>query len=196
MSNPDERIAQFEHMAAEDPDNAMAHFSLGSAYLGAQRHADAAASFQQCIKLNSEMSKAYQLAAAALIDSGDEDRAAEILITGYEVAARRGDMMPHWGVVRLAAYPRSPGGARGDGPERMRPATRYGRAGDWSPQPGQYREEPGARYACARESAWRRFASIDGKWERMNSASFGRPVRHSEKISSTMPAAWPTSPKP
>ncbi|MCZ6493079.1 MAG: Fe(2+)-trafficking protein [Phycisphaerales bacterium] len=101
MSNPDERIAQFEHMAAEDPDNAMAHFSLGSAYIGAQRHADAAASFQRCIELNSEMSKAYQLAAAALIDSGDEDRAAEILITGYEVAARRGDMMPKNAIAEL-----------------------------------------------------------------------------------------------
>lgn len=101
MSNLDERVAQFEHMAVEDPDNAMAHFSLGSTYLQAQRHADAAASFQRCIVLNSEMSKAYQLAAAALIDSGDEDRAAEILITGYEVAARRGDMMPKNAIAEL-----------------------------------------------------------------------------------------------
>ena len=35
MTNVDDRIAQFERMAAEDPDNDMAHFSLGNAYLQA-----------------------------------------------------------------------------------------------------------------------------------------------------------------
>ena len=43
----DQRIAQFENMAAEDEANDMAHFSLGGAYLQAGRHAEAAASLQQ-----------------------------------------------------------------------------------------------------------------------------------------------------
>jgi thioredoxin-like negative regulator of GroEL len=42
MNSLDERIAQFEKMAVEDPDNDMAHFSLGSAYLQAGRHKEAA----------------------------------------------------------------------------------------------------------------------------------------------------------
>ena len=68
----DQRIAQFENMAAEDAENDMAHFSLGSAYLQAERHAEAATSLQRCIELNPEMSKAYQLVGEALIGSGQE----------------------------------------------------------------------------------------------------------------------------
>ena len=90
----DQRIAQFENMAAEDADNDMAHFSLGGAYLQAGRHAEAAASLQRCIELNPEMSKAYQLVGEALIGSGQEDAAAEILLKGYEIAAGKGDVMP------------------------------------------------------------------------------------------------------
>ena len=101
MTNVDDRIAQFERMAAEDPDNDMAHFSLGNAYLQADRHADAAKSFERCFEINAEMSKAYQLAGSALIGSGEQDRAAEILKTGYEVAARKGDMMPKNAIAEL-----------------------------------------------------------------------------------------------
>ncbi len=90
----DQRIAQFENMAAEDAENDMAHFSLGSAYLQAGRHAEAATSLQRCIELNPEMSKAYQLVGEALIGSGQEDAAAEILLKGYEIAAGKGDVMP------------------------------------------------------------------------------------------------------
>ncbi|MEE8156012.1 MAG: tetratricopeptide repeat protein, partial [Phycisphaerales bacterium] len=73
----DQRIAQFENMAAEDADNDMAHFSLGGAYLQAGRHAEAATSLQRCLELNPEMSKAYQLAGEALIGSGQDDAAAD-----------------------------------------------------------------------------------------------------------------------
>ncbi len=90
----DQRIAQFENMAAEDADNDMAHFSLGNTYLQADRHADAAASLQRCIELNDQMSKAYQLAGQALIGAGRPDEAASILVRGYEIASGKGDMMP------------------------------------------------------------------------------------------------------
>ncbi len=94
MSTTDQRIAQFEKMAADDPDNDMAHFSLGNAYLQVDRHADAATSLQRCIELNGQMSKAFQLAGQALIACGREDEAASVLARGYEVAAGKGDMMP------------------------------------------------------------------------------------------------------
>ena len=90
----DQRIAQFENMAAEDAENDMAHFSLGGAYLHARRYAEAAASLRRCIGLNPEMSKAYQLAGEALIGAGQEDAAAEILRKGYEIAAGKGEVMP------------------------------------------------------------------------------------------------------
>jgi len=89
-----ERIERFEHMATADPDNEMAHFSLGSAYLQAGRAAEAAGSFERCIELDPDMSKAWELAGRSMIDAGWEDRAAEALDRGYRVAASKGDRMP------------------------------------------------------------------------------------------------------
>ncbi len=94
MSTPDDRIAQFENMATADPENEMAHFSLGNAYMQAERAAEAAVSFERCIELNPDMSKAYQLAGEALIKAGWSDRAVEVLNDGYVKAAERGDVMP------------------------------------------------------------------------------------------------------
>ncbi len=93
MSAPD-RIAQFEKMAAADPSNEMAHFSLGNAYLQAGRYAEAAQSLERCIAINAEMSKAYQLCGQAMIGAGWEDKAVVLLTTGFTVAAGKGDRMP------------------------------------------------------------------------------------------------------
>ncbi len=97
----EQRIAQFEKMALEDPDNDMAHFSLGGAYNQAGRFAEAAASYQRCIALNPGMSKAYQLAGAALMACGREDEAAEVLTRGYAATAERGDLMPKKAIGEL-----------------------------------------------------------------------------------------------
>ena len=80
-------------MTAADADNEMAHFSLGNAYIQAGRHADAAKSFHKVIELSPQMSKAYQLAGLALMESGKHDEAAELLIEGFTLAASRGDLM-------------------------------------------------------------------------------------------------------
>ncbi|MSR18198.1 MAG: tetratricopeptide repeat protein [Phycisphaerales bacterium] len=93
MSTP-ERIAQFEKMASADPTNEMAHFSLGNAYLQAERFAEAAAGFERCIQLNPQMSKAYQLAGQAMIGSGWVDKAVVVLEQGWRIANTRGDLMP------------------------------------------------------------------------------------------------------
>ncbi len=91
-----QRIAQFEAMVRPeaDPNNDMAWFSLAGAYAQAGRHADAAKAYLRCAELNPDMSKAYQLAGAALVADGNPERAGEVLTKGYEVAARRGDFMP------------------------------------------------------------------------------------------------------
>ena len=101
MQELKEKIERFEHMTAADPDNDMAHFSLGSAYLQAGRAAEAAKSFEQCIKLNPDMSKAYQLAGDAMIKAGWADKAVNTLNTGYEVAASKGDQMPRQAIAEL-----------------------------------------------------------------------------------------------
>lgn len=88
------RIAQFENMVQADPENDMAHFSLGSAYAQAERYAEAAESFRRCIALNGMMSKAYQLGGDALMKAGRADEAGELLTRGYVAAASRGDLLP------------------------------------------------------------------------------------------------------
>lgn len=96
-----QRIAQFEKMANDDPLNDMAHFSLGGAYAQAGRQADAAKEYLRCIEINPAMSKAFQLAGAALIAAGDKKRAGDVLTRGYKVAAERGDLMPRNAIADL-----------------------------------------------------------------------------------------------
>jgi Fe-S cluster biosynthesis and repair protein YggX len=88
-----ERIAQFENMTAADPENEMAHFSLGNAYMKAGRHAEAAGSLEKVTELNPDMSKAFQLAGESMIQAGWEDKAVSVLERGYEIAASKGDLM-------------------------------------------------------------------------------------------------------
>lgn len=96
-----ERIAQFENMAQADPDNEMAHFSLGGAYAQAGRHAEAAAAYERCTRVSPEMSKAYQLAAEQYLKAKDPDRALGMLEKGYPIAARLGDLMPRNAMAKL-----------------------------------------------------------------------------------------------
>lgn len=95
------RIAQFENMAQADPENEMAHYSLGNAYMQAGRHADAATSFLRCTELAPSMSKAFQLAGDCTIKAGDKSKAADILKRGYLIASERGDRMPQQAIAEL-----------------------------------------------------------------------------------------------
>lgn len=101
MSDLERRIAQFQNMAQADPENEMAHFSLGNAYMTAGRPADAAQAFLRCTELAPGMSRAYQLAADALLKAGQKDRAAEVALRGYTIAAERGDLLPKNGLADM-----------------------------------------------------------------------------------------------
>ncbi|MCH8147877.1 MAG: Fe(2+)-trafficking protein [Planctomycetes bacterium] len=90
----DSRIKQFEQMASADPDNELGHFSLGRAYLGAERFDDAAVSFARVVELNPKMSKAYQLLGEALDGAGKRTDAIDALTKGIGVANELGDRMP------------------------------------------------------------------------------------------------------
>ena len=90
----DERIRRFEELVRDDPENDMALFSLGGAYNQAGRYREAAGAYLRCTEANPTMSKAYQLAGAALMASDQKDKAAETLTKGYTVAAKQGDLMP------------------------------------------------------------------------------------------------------
>lgn len=95
-----ERIAQWEKMTAEAPDD-MAWFSLGNAYKDAERFEDAARAYGEAIKCNPTMSRAYQLQGQALIQQGKNDEAKTLLTDGYAIAAGRGDVMPQKAIGAL-----------------------------------------------------------------------------------------------
>ncbi|MEO1128533.1 MAG: Fe(2+)-trafficking protein [Planctomycetota bacterium] len=97
----DQRIAQFENMANADPDNEMAHFSLGGAYAQAGRHQDAADAYQRALQVQPDLSKAYQLAAEQLEKAGDAAGAADLASRGYVVAAENGDLMPKKAIAEM-----------------------------------------------------------------------------------------------
>ena len=92
-TNLNERIAQWEKMTREAPDD-MSWFSLGSAYREAGRLEEADKALAKAIELNDGMSRAYQIRAQTLIQLGHHDEAAEVLTAGYVKAAARGDVMP------------------------------------------------------------------------------------------------------
>jgi Fe-S cluster biosynthesis and repair protein YggX len=88
------RIEQFRKMANDDPKNEVAHFSLGREYLAAGDYDAALASLDRCLALNSNISKAYQLQAQALLHQGHNDAAIAKLTEGVKRADSRGEMMP------------------------------------------------------------------------------------------------------
>lgn len=96
----EERIAQWEQMAREAPDD-MAFFSLGNAYKDAERLEDAQSAFAKAIEMNPGMSRAYQLRGQVLIKMGRDGEAGPVLTEGYKVAAERGDVMPQKAIGSL-----------------------------------------------------------------------------------------------
>ncbi|MBI1375591.1 MAG: tetratricopeptide repeat protein [Phycisphaera sp.] len=89
-----QRIAQWEKMTQDDPDNAMGWFSLGGAYKEGERPEEAARCFRKAIELDEGLSRAYQLLGGLLIKQDAAEQAAEVLTKGYTIAAERGDVMP------------------------------------------------------------------------------------------------------
>lgn len=79
MNETQQRIAQFQKMASDDPNNELGHFSLGRALLDAGRPDDAVASFQRVIDLRPTMSKAYQLLGEAYEKIGRRDAAVDVM---------------------------------------------------------------------------------------------------------------------
>lgn len=93
MANED-RIAKLRSLAESDPNDELAHFSLGSALLEAGQNAEAGPCLQRVLALNSQNSKAYQLLGEAQKGTGHLDLAIQTLTNGYRVAHRRGDLQP------------------------------------------------------------------------------------------------------
>ena len=101
MTDTNARVEQFRQMADADPNNALAHFSLGKALLDAQQYADAAKSLQRAIALDPNIGKLYQLLAEAQLKTGHRDYAIETLSNGVRVAHGRGDLLPKNEMIKM-----------------------------------------------------------------------------------------------
>jgi tetratricopeptide (TPR) repeat protein len=94
MSQLQDRIAQFQKMANDDPDNELGHFRLGQLFMEAGQYEDAVKSFQRTLELSPVFSKVYQLLGSSLIKLGRNEDAARVLQEGFAVADQRGDNIP------------------------------------------------------------------------------------------------------
>lgn len=92
--DPEARIQQFRKLIEQDPTSDMAFFSLGQALSQAGRFGEAAEAFARCVDLNPAMTKGFQLAGAAYMAAGQDEKAKAVLTKGYEEATTRGDLMP------------------------------------------------------------------------------------------------------
>jgi Fe-S cluster biosynthesis and repair protein YggX len=101
MSDANDRIDRFKTMSDADPQNELGHFSLGRAYMDANRHADAVEPFRRAIAINRNLSKAYQLLAQSLIQLKQTPEAVAALTEGVKVADARGDLMPRNEMIDL-----------------------------------------------------------------------------------------------
>jgi len=100
MSNLDDRIAQWEQMCREAPDD-MAFCSLGNVYKEAERFDDAADAYAKALEHNPKMSRAYHTRGQVLMQLDRNDEATTVLSAGYKVASELGDVMPKKSIAAL-----------------------------------------------------------------------------------------------
>jgi predicted Zn-dependent protease len=84
-------IERFEAMLASGQDNALLRFSLGGAYLKAQRAGDAARHLARAVEHDPDYSAAWKLLGQALVAAGQDAAALDAYTRGIEVAERKGD---------------------------------------------------------------------------------------------------------
>ncbi|GJQ27537.1 MAG: hypothetical protein HBSAPP02_25690 [Phycisphaerae bacterium] len=97
----DAKIAQFQKLVEQNPNDDMAQFSLGTALLDAGRAMDAGPCFQRVLAVNSQHSKAYEMLGRVQIATGHRDLAIQTLTNGYRIAHRKGDLMPMKAMAEL-----------------------------------------------------------------------------------------------
>lgn len=88
------KIEQFRKLIEQNPDDELAHLSLGNALMDAGQHQEAAQTFQRVLALNGKLSKAHERLGAAQKACGDTELAIQTLRNGYIVAHKNGDLEP------------------------------------------------------------------------------------------------------
>jgi predicted Zn-dependent protease len=91
MANP--RIEPLKKVLAIDPNDEVAWFGLGKAYMEDGNFAEAARALESCIQVKPTYSAAYYALAQSLQKLGRIDRCREVADQGIEVSTKNGDAM-------------------------------------------------------------------------------------------------------
>jgi cytochrome c-type biogenesis protein CcmH/NrfG len=91
MANP--RIEPLKKVLAIDPNDEVAWFGLGKAYLEDAEYLEAVSALERCLQVKPTYSAAYLALAQALQKSGQVDRCRQVCDQGIEVSTRNGDAM-------------------------------------------------------------------------------------------------------
>ena len=90
----EQRLANFKKMAEADPDNELAHFSLGKLYFETGAHEDAERSLRRALELSPKHSLAHRFLGETLLARGEREAAIELLKAGVLSAHEKGEFMP------------------------------------------------------------------------------------------------------
>ncbi|MEM7232345.1 MAG: Fe(2+)-trafficking protein [Planctomycetota bacterium] len=99
MSDP--KIAMFLNMAESDPENELAHFSLGKLYFEASEYDSAKASLRRTLELNSQHTQAHRFLGETLLALSERDEGLEVLTAGIRLGHVRGEYMPRNAMIDI-----------------------------------------------------------------------------------------------
>ena len=103
MNALQERIAQFRKMASDDPDNELAHFSLGQALFELDRHGEAEPHFRRTCELQPDHMLAYLRRAECLHALGRGPEARPLLHQTIALARAQNHVGPRLDAEELLA---------------------------------------------------------------------------------------------
>ncbi len=89
-----ERIGMFEEVLELDPDDSLATFGMGAAYIQLNEYEKAIPYLEKSVVLNKDYSAAYLNLGKCYEFLGQTDKAADVFRRGIEAATRKGDLMP------------------------------------------------------------------------------------------------------
>ncbi|MER3417023.1 MAG: hypothetical protein C4297_12530 [Gemmataceae bacterium] len=170
MATLEERIAQFQKMAHDDPENELGHYSLGRVLMEAGRFAEAAPAFERALALNPYFTKAYQLLGECYLQLQRADKAAEIFREGYSVAEERHDAALRDELARALRSlgqeppaPRAVAGATAAGFVCRRPGCHAGPEAQQLPNPPMNDELGQLVYQSICTACWREWLAMGVK---------------------------------
>ncbi len=91
MANP--RIEPLKKVLAMDPNDEVAWFGLGKAYMEDANFAEAITALESCIRVKPTYSAAYLALAQSLQKSGRIEQCRQVCQQGIDVSTRNGDAM-------------------------------------------------------------------------------------------------------